>query len=66
MSYTIIRTIHCDRCGNWTDYTDDPLANAARIRRDAKRRGWRVALPGGKDICPDCPDAPDSKETEPE
>ncbi|HEY1394970.1 hypothetical protein [Roseateles sp.] len=53
MSVTIVRCINCDRCATWID-GGDPTATASKIRRVAKRRGWRVALPGGEDVCPDC------------
>lgn len=60
MSYTITRSITCDTCLDWFD-GGNPLATASQIRRAAKRRGWRVALPGGVDVCPECPTAPTSE-----
>ncbi len=56
MSYTVIRTIHCDRCSTWTEHPDDPLATATQIRQAVRRQGWKVGLPGGEDICPECPE----------
>jgi hypothetical protein len=53
MSITVIRTVHCDKCGKWTDSGLD-VATGAEVRRIAKRYGWKVGLPGGQDLCPDC------------
>lgn len=53
MSATVVRCINCDCCGNWTD-EGRPTDTIAAIRRAARRRGWRVAQPGGVDICKDC------------
>lgn len=35
------------------------MATAAQIRKAAKRRGWKVSLPGGEDLCPTCVAADD-------
>lgn len=58
MSKTSTRSIHCDRCFNWS-YGEDTGDSFAQIRTQLKRRGWRVNLPGvpgGMDLCPTCPD----------
>lgn len=43
--------VTCDSCGETADAIA-PTANAARA--DAREAGWRVSLPGGRDLCPAC------------
>jgi hypothetical protein len=52
MSISHETTIWCDYedCGQW----DQATGNAAMVRRDLKKKGWKVNLPGGKDFCPSC------------
>lgn len=47
-------TIWCDGCGE-SDGGDLSAETAQERREDLRHEGWRVNLPGGKDLCPDCP-----------
>ncbi len=49
MSVTKETTVWCDSCTEWHQSSD----NAAKLRRDLHRQGWRT-LPGGRDMCGDC------------
>ena len=31
-----------------------PEDTARSIRRELRQDGWKVSLPGGRDLCPDC------------
>jgi hypothetical protein len=42
--------VGCDECGISYEVTES-AREARKIARDA---GWRVALPGGRDLCPAC------------
>lgn len=53
-------TVYCDGSESCTDAYEN-LGNAADVRREAKRDGWLVAQPGGKDFCPDCRKKPKAK-----
>lgn len=43
--------IVCDGCG---DQLDAGRVSAAATRWLIRQRGGRVALPGGRDLCPEC------------
>ncbi len=46
-------TINCDQCG--TSDEGDLGATTAQERRDElAAEGWRVNLPGGRDVCEAC------------
>jgi hypothetical protein len=55
MTASALVTIWCDGddCVQWCTATGVDRT-AAESRRAAKRVGWAVGLPGGRDLCPDC------------
>lgn len=57
MSITTICTVHCNGCGHWVE-SENGYGTAADARREAKRRGWKVGLPGGVDLCRECAEEP--------
>lgn len=62
MSITTVRTIHCDRCGRWSQHSEDPLSTTAQLRRDAKARGWQIGTGRqGEDTCPPCAEQPNTE-----
>lgn len=55
MSVVVIRTINCDRdapdCQGWIF---ESIEAADVLRRQARKLGWLVSQPGGRDYCPSC------------
>ena len=55
---SLFTRIQCDDCGHVAKdgmFSPTMVPETARAWRDVlKHYGWRVRLPGGKDICPEC------------
>lgn len=56
-SVVITRVVYvtCDACGeNDTADSADERATATEQRAELREAGWKVGLPGGRDLCPEC------------
>lgn len=55
MSVTSLVYLHCDDpdCDEVFTPDSEPGDTGTSQRRDARADGWAVALPGGRDLCPD-------------
>ena len=47
--------VYCDGkdCDDHEPY-DESCQSVGEARDIARAEGWRVSLPGGRDLCPDC------------
>jgi hypothetical protein len=57
MSITVVTTVVCDLCANWTDATHGSTANRRAARFMARTHGWarrRTENVGYIDLCPEC------------
>lgn len=52
MTASRLWTIFCDVCGHWSNAGVEHTA--AKARAGLRKNGWRLGLPGGRDICPAC------------
>lgn len=54
MSVSRYMDVWCDneRCPCWEETA--PSKTNTEAREIAEKLGWRVNLPGGRDLCPDC------------
>ena len=48
---TLMASVLCDGCGM---FGDGGKRQAHVLRERLRRRGWRVGILGGADLCPDC------------
>lgn len=52
MTASRLWTVFCNGCGQWENAGIDHTAKSAR--QGLRGRGWWLALPGGRDLCPNC------------
>lgn len=52
MSVRSYTDVWCDHCENWCEWATD--RGAKRAREAARKGGWHVGLPGGRDVCGLC------------
>ena len=51
MSLNVQVNVTCDGC---RESYDDACWTGQQARAEARKDGWRVSLPGGRDLCPTC------------